>query len=216
MAVRLPDIQKRAERDKREETGPDLRFPLSLNGEARAPEKLQRSFAAQHGENHIVGNASFLVLGIFQYHGIRFDAHDVGAERQTHGAGRLVASHVRTGGGRHALRDRSFDCYGRCRTFQQHLQLFDVLRLGPRKFFLPVGKGHVGAAGRQGDGGFQGRVASAHHKRVFPVEVFGVVQPVVNLIEIFAGATQLAVVPTAPDGHNHAPRPRDGFAVPVV
>ncbi len=54
VAAGLPDINKRAKRDERQKTDGRAGGPLTANGNTRAAEEIERGFAPQHREHHVV------------------------------------------------------------------------------------------------------------------------------------------------------------------
>ena len=202
----FPQIDKRAEEEEGDETGPRARSPLAADGEAAAAEKIERSLAAEHGEDDVVRERFLGAVGGAEADGGGVEARDGGAEPELHGAGRRAALHIADERGAGALVGGLANLDGRVGVGGEGVELLDVAGLGPRELFFPVAQRDVRAARAERDGRLERAVAAADHKHVFAGVFLGVVEAVENLAEFLAGDAEFAVVAAAADGHDDPPR----------
>ena len=166
-------------------------------------EEAEGRLAPDHREDGVVRES---LLTAFRVHD-----HDLGlanllhvaAEQHADRARLAVLSEEASSGGVDPLGGRLLDRHLGHRVGAQGLELGDVLRLGTAQLRLAIGERDVRTAGADGDGGLEGRVTATDDKDVLLAEVLGVVQAVVDLVEVLAWDAELAVVPGAADAHDH-------------
>ena len=87
---------------------------------------------------------------------------------------------------------------------------------GPRELRFAITDRDPRARAGQRDGRFQRAVAPADHEHVFPAKILRVEKPVIDLVEIFARAAELAMISAPPDRHDDSPRARLRFRLVAV
>ena len=84
----------------------------------------------------------------------------------------------------------------------QHFQFFYILRLGTRELRLAIAHRYLRAGAGQRDSAFQRAVAATDDEHILAAEILRVVEPIVNLIEIFPRTAEPAMIAAPPDGHD--------------